>query len=106
MRESLNALYALCYVSLLILGIANLSLLLFVDGGVLEVVVGKIIDFDSRHPIMLIPTGLGAILIGYLWYIGRLLPSGKPGFLTSALNLLLLAAGAHLAVTLIQDHLL
>ena len=105
MRNQLQSLYSFFYVTLLVLGVAGVTHSIVMDGGLLDFIfskIGLLVDYELLHPIMLIPTTIGAWLVGYLWFSGRISHSKKSGLWASMLNFLLILVGASYAVILIR----
>lgn len=60
---------------LILIGIAGLSMDVFKDGGFLERALGVVWDAETRHPMLMIPTIGGTLLLVSIFLRGGLAPS-------------------------------
>lgn len=94
MKQLFEFVSSFLVIALVLAGIAGLSWELFRADGLFERIMGRIWEFELRQPLIAIPLTVGAIVLGRLWFQGRVTRGGK-SILPTLLMALLMAAGAY-----------
>lgn len=90
---------------LILIGIAGLSMDTFKDGGFLERAWGIVWDAEMRHPLLIIPTVAGVLLVSTMFLRGGLAPGkSKSNPLVDVPIYLFMACGAYYLYQWLRHH--
>ncbi|MBS1191144.1 MAG: hypothetical protein H6R10_2936 [Rhodocyclaceae bacterium] len=98
MNEKLRILWSSTVFALVLVGIAGLSWSAFQENGWVERLLGVVWDAEVRHPLLLVPTIGGALLMAWLFLRGGMARGGKDSMLSHLWVYGLMASGAYFAV--------
>ncbi|HZX33245.1 MAG TPA: hypothetical protein VFF03_17975 [Rhodocyclaceae bacterium] len=97
MNERLRSAWSTVVFTLIVIGIGGLSWSAFQENGWVEQTFGVIWDAEVRHPMLLVPTIGGALLMASIYLRGGLAP-GKNSVVSALLTYGMMIAGVYYCI--------